>query len=116
MQYALLIYEDETAYGPDDDSPALQEMLASTAPSAAARARTITGGAGLKGTATATTVRTAAGAQTIHDGPYAETKEQLGGFLPDRGAGPGRRHRGGQGAADLQERRGRDPAGAAWAG
>jgi hypothetical protein len=38
------------------------------------------GGAGLKGTASATTVRTANGARSVHDGPFAETKEQLGGF------------------------------------
>jgi hypothetical protein len=28
----------------------------------------------------ATTVRTERGAKTVHDGPFAETKEQLGGF------------------------------------
>lgn len=38
------------------------------------------GGAGLKGTSTATTVRTSSGQKTVHDGPFAETKEQLGGF------------------------------------
>jgi hypothetical protein len=37
-------------------------------------------GAGLKGTALATTVRTTNGKQAIHDGPFAETKEQLGGY------------------------------------
>jgi hypothetical protein len=40
----------------------------------------ITGGSGLKGSSTATTVRTGDGGHTIHDGPFAETKEQLGGF------------------------------------
>jgi hypothetical protein len=38
------------------------------------------GGAGLKSTASATTVRTQGGAKTVHDGPFAETKEQLGGL------------------------------------
>jgi hypothetical protein len=38
------------------------------------------GGAGLKGTMTATTVRTTNGSKTVHDGPFAETREQLGGF------------------------------------
>ncbi|MGZ8407658.1 MAG: YciI family protein, partial [Caulobacteraceae bacterium] len=38
-------------------------------------------GAGLKGTDTATTIRAdATGRRTIHDGPFAETREQLGGF------------------------------------
>lgn len=38
------------------------------------------GGAGLKATSTATTVRKAGGSYTVHDGPFAEAKEQLGGF------------------------------------
>jgi len=35
---------------------------------------------GLQPTATATTVRVAAGKPQVLDGPYADTKEQLGGF------------------------------------
>ena len=38
------------------------------------------GGSGLKSTASATTVRTSAGKKTVHDGPFAEAREQLGGF------------------------------------
>jgi hypothetical protein len=38
------------------------------------------GGAKLRGIATATTVRQRAGRPVITDGPFAETKEQLGGF------------------------------------
>lgn len=38
------------------------------------------GGCGLKGTSSATTVRTSKGKQTVHDGPFGDTKEQLGGF------------------------------------
>ena len=39
------------------------------------------GGDGLQGVDTATTVVTdASGAQGLHDGPFAETKEQLGGY------------------------------------
>jgi len=38
------------------------------------------GGAGLKGTASATTVRAGNGKRAVHDGPFAETKEQLGGY------------------------------------
>ena len=40
----------------------------------------IVSGAGLQGVRSATTVRTEGGRQMIHDGPFAETKEQLGGF------------------------------------
>jgi hypothetical protein len=38
------------------------------------------GGAGLRSTSSATTVRTSKGKQTVHEGPFAESKEQLGGF------------------------------------
>ena len=38
------------------------------------------GGNRLKPSDTATTVRTVGGAQSLHDGPYAETREQLAGY------------------------------------
>jgi hypothetical protein len=56
MKYALLIYEDESLYGPEKSSPRLQEI------------------------ATATTVHTRGGKKTVHDGPFAEAREQLGGL------------------------------------
>jgi len=82
MLYALLLYEDETAYGgPDKASgPVGKEVfarhMAFQKEIGAARVTS----AGLKGSATATTVRTRAGKQTIHDGPFAEAREQLGGL------------------------------------
>jgi hypothetical protein len=39
------------------------------------------GGAALKPAHAATTVRVMKGRRDLHDGPYAETKEQLGGFF-----------------------------------
>ena len=39
------------------------------------------GGQPLRGTSTATVVRVADGRRHVQDGPYAETKEQLGGFV-----------------------------------
>ena len=39
------------------------------------------GGAPLKEVATATTVRVRDGSRLVQDGPYAEAKEQLGGFM-----------------------------------
>jgi hypothetical protein len=80
MQYALLIYEDEAIYGPEKKGPALQEIVAKHMAFSRELGATRIGGAGLKGTAAATTVRTNNGSKTIHDGPFAETKEQLGGF------------------------------------
>lgn len=81
MQYMLLIYENEEIFGgPEKTGPAMAEVgprhFKFLTDIGAARI----GGGGLKGTAFATTVRTANGTQTIHDGPFAETKEQLGGY------------------------------------
>jgi hypothetical protein len=39
------------------------------------------GGAGLEPPETATTVRVGNGKRSVQDGPYADTKEQLGGFF-----------------------------------
>ena len=80
MKYALLIYEDERVYGSEKSNAALQEMIGKHMAFGQELGPVRVGGAGLKGTASATTVRTAGGAKTIHDGPWAETKEQLGGF------------------------------------
>ena len=76
MKYALLIYEDEAAYGSKDKGLMTAAHMAFGREAGTA----ITGGAGLKGSAVATTIRAANGARTVHDGPFAETKEQLGGF------------------------------------
>ncbi len=80
MQYMLLIYEDESIYGDDKDNPELMAIVGKHRAFAEGLGSTMRGGAGLKSSATATTVRTASGSKTIHDGPFAETKEQLGGF------------------------------------
>ena len=80
MHYMLLIYEDERIFGEEEDNPALQEIVAKHGQFAQSLGAALKGGAGLKSTATATTVRTASGSQAIHDGPFAETKEQLGGY------------------------------------
>lgn len=82
MQYAFLIYRDEAAYDAERGNVAAMEQLgakhmAFSKELGAARI----GGAGLKGATSATTVRTGSdGAKVIHDGPFADTKEQLGGF------------------------------------
>ena len=80
MQYMLLIYEDESVYGGKASEPAMLEVVGKHM----ALVQTLGGariaGAGLKNTDAATTVRTSAGKQTLHDGPFAETKEQLGGY------------------------------------
>ena len=80
MRYALFIYEDEALYGPEKNGPAIQEIVAKHMAFNREIGAARIGGAGLKGTMTATTVRTTNGSKTVHDGPFAETKEQLGGY------------------------------------
>ena len=79
MQFALLIYEDETVYG-SDDGKVTQEIIGRHMAFGQDNAAAVRGGAGLRNTDSATTVRSRAGQQTLHDGPFAETREQLGGF------------------------------------
>lgn len=81
MQYALLIYEDESAYR-DEDGRAWREIIEAHGAFAGELAEKglLRGGAGLNTVDTATTVRKAKGEHTLHDGPFAEAKEQLGGF------------------------------------
>jgi hypothetical protein len=83
MQYALLIYETEAeSYPKGEADDAWQDILAAHTAfgGQAAQAGVMRGGAGLKSAATATTVRVTPEGRTVHDGPFAETREQLGGL------------------------------------
>lgn len=84
MQYLLLIYTDEKLWAPDSgaDPALLQEITAAHMRLGAelSEAGAMVGGNRLQPTDTATTVRTAGGSQSLHDGPYAETREQLAGY------------------------------------
>ena len=80
MKYTLFIYEDESLYGPDKAGPKIQEIVGKHMAFNQQLGAKRIGGSGLKGTATATTVRTTVGKKTVHDGPFAEAREQLGGF------------------------------------
>ncbi len=78
MQYLLLIYANEAEPPPADPDAFLAEygtftqgLIQSGAFKAADR---------LRPTATATTVRVRDGKTLITDGPFAETREQLGGY------------------------------------
>lgn len=82
MQYMLLIYEPSDAYvGPARETE-LSELLARhLALADELRAKGIQkDGAGLQGVETARTVATRGGKKSVHDGPYAETREELGGY------------------------------------
>lgn len=82
MEYMVLIYRDETN-APEYGSPEWEQMMSGFL---AFNQRLIDGGhwitgGGLQTTPSATTVRLTAGTvPKVLDGPYAETKEQLGGF------------------------------------
>jgi hypothetical protein len=81
MKYILLIYGDEKqAYQPG--TPQFGEMVgAYNAFGEAARAAGVfVTGEALLDTPTATTVRVRNGERLVTDGPFAETKEQLGGY------------------------------------
>ena len=80
MRYLLLIYGDEAAGAQMTEAEQEAEMGAWFAYTEELRtAGTLLAGEALQPTATATTVR--GGGQTLtSDGPFAETKEQLGGF------------------------------------
>jgi len=80
MHYMLLIYENERVYGDKSDTPEMQAIVAKHWDLVAELGSQYKTGAGLEPTAAATTVRTVNGQQTIHDGPFAETREQLGGY------------------------------------
>lgn len=82
MKFALLIYENETNFTGADAAEKISRRKAGHQAFGAANRAVIVGGAGLRTTQTATTVRALAkGAErSLHDGPFAETREQLGGF------------------------------------
>jgi hypothetical protein len=80
MQYLVLIYSEEPAEAPDpsqigavmEEYNAYTKMLRDTGH--------YVSGEALQPTATATTVRIRDGRTLTTDGPFAETKEALGGF------------------------------------
>ncbi|HKE53236.1 MAG TPA: YciI family protein [Actinomycetota bacterium] len=81
MQYLLLIYGDENAWegmSPEDQAEGMKgwvdytQWLKDTGAHVA--------GDALQPTTTATTVRVRGGETLTTDGPFAETKEQLGGY------------------------------------
>ena len=81
MQYLCLIYEDEKQGMSMDEKAQKDLMDAYWAYTAALKdAGAFVAGEALTPTGTATTVRIRSGKTTTTDGPFAETKEQLGGF------------------------------------
>jgi hypothetical protein len=81
MQYMLLIYSDESRMQTltEADGKAMYgAFMAYT--EALKQAGAFVAGDRLQGASTASTVRVADGKTKVLNGPYAETKEQLGGY------------------------------------
>ena len=81
MKYLCLIYDDESRWASMPTGEAdgiMQEYRTFTAD--IQRSGHMLGGDELQPTSTATTVRVRDGRTVVSDGPFAETKEQLGGF------------------------------------
>jgi hypothetical protein len=76
VKYAILIYDNES-----NSNPATEDMDAWGAFTQEVMSNgKMSSGEALQPTATATTVRVRDGQTMTSDGPFAETKEQLGGF------------------------------------
>lgn len=78
MRYALLIYVQPWESTPEEDEQVMTAYNAFT--KAAVDAGAMRGGEALHEAHQATTVRVRNGQTVITDGPFAETKEELGGF------------------------------------
>ena len=81
MQYLLMLYADQAGWS--KLTPAEQEQGAaaySAYTGALTKAGVLQGANRLRPTTAATTVRMANGKAQVLDGPYAESKEQLGGY------------------------------------
>ena len=104
MQYLLMLYSNEADWFKLTQAEQEQWMAAYYAFSEAlAKGGVFRGVNRLQPSSTATTVRVADGKSQVVDGPYADSKEQLGGYyvidVPDRDAAiswaarcPGARH------------------------
>lgn len=82
MQFILMINEDGSAYAGPEGAVLLEKTLAGHMKLAEdlIAAGVHFSGERLKPAATATTIRWDRGEESLNDGPFAETHEELGGF------------------------------------
>lgn len=79
MKYMLLIYSDENAWTDSEREDCFAESTELTH-DLSARGQ-FRGASPLQSVATATSVRLRGGKRQVTDGPFAETREQLGGYF-----------------------------------
>jgi hypothetical protein len=79
MKYMLLIYTDEKSYAEGEREQCYAESTALT--HELQKQGKYLGASPLHPVATATSVRVRQGKRQVTDGPFAETREQLGGFF-----------------------------------
>jgi hypothetical protein len=81
MHYVLLIYQDEVAHAQwNQEQLAAENQAYYVYSEEVAKSGALQSGSALMPTNSATTVRVRNGRTLTTDGPFAETKEQLGGF------------------------------------
>jgi hypothetical protein len=82
MQYLLLIYHSEQGFEKttESDRAAVYQEYGQLREELSAKGKFV-GGNQLAATTMATTVRVRDGKRVVTDGPFAETKEQLGGYF-----------------------------------
>ncbi|SDR56976.1 Uncharacterized conserved protein [Rhizobiales bacterium GAS191] len=81
MQYLLMIYGNEGGWSkmtPAEQQQGVAAYMAYT--EALTKAGVLSGSNRLQGSSAATTVQVANGKSQVLDGPYADSKEQLGGY------------------------------------
>jgi hypothetical protein len=83
MNYTLLIYQSPEEFAARQDPRTRETFYASFLPyvKALMDAGIVVASGGLERPETGTTVRVLDNQRRVQDGPYAETKEQLGGFF-----------------------------------
>lgn len=82
MKYTILLFESEADFKARRDEPRNETYWGAyqAYTKALQDAGVMVGGAGLQPGTAATTVRQHNGKRQVQDGPYAEAKEQLGGY------------------------------------
>jgi hypothetical protein len=83
MHYTMLLYESREAFAARSDPRKQEAFMGSFLPyiNALTDAGIVVASGGLQVPETATTIRRAGDQRQVQDGPYADTKEQLGGFF-----------------------------------